>query len=352
MTWGAGLLVALTAPPLASRLRGVAEAAAGPLPSALRPTAAVLAFVAILGALHQAGALPIDFFHSFVLEHRYGLSTERVGRWAVDRLKAAALGVILTFAAAACLYLAIGRWPVWWWAVVAAGYAVVVVLLTGIAPVVLLPIFFKFRPVDRPELAERLIALSRRAGVAVGAACEWRISDRTKKANAALTGLGRTRRIILSDTLLSRYPDDEVEGILAHELGHLVHHDFWRGMAVRVLVAGAGLLAASRVLAALAAPLRWNGVADVAGLPSLLLTAGVVSLALRPVSNAFSRRMERAADRFAIGLTGNPGAFASAIERLGNQNLTEERPPRLARWFFYTHPPAAERVAAARSEIR
>ena len=349
MAWSAGLLLTLAVPLLSVRLRGLAEAAAGPMPACLRPTATVLAFVALLGAAHQVGALPIDFFHSFVLEHRYGLSTERFRHWVVDRLKAAALGVLVTFASAACLYLAIRQWPDWWWAVVTAGYAVVIVVLTGLAPVVLLPIFFTFRPLERPELRERLIALSRRAGVAVSDACEWRVSDRTRKANAALIGLGRTRRIIVSDTLLSRYSDDEVEGILAHELGHLVRRDIWRGMALRTLVTALGLLAASRVLAALASPLGWRGVDDVAGLPVLLLALGAVSTALRPLSNAFSRRMERAADRFAIELTGNAGAFASAIERLGTQNLTEERPTRLARWFFYTHPPVAERVAAARA---
>ncbi len=347
--WSAGLLLALTVPPVSLRLRAVAEAAVGLVPAPLRPTATVLAFVTLLGAAHEVGALPIDFFHSFVLEHRYGLSTERLRHWALDRLKAAGLGVLLTFAAAACLYLAIWHFPGWWWAVVAAGYAVVVVVLTGLAPVVLLPIFFTFRPLGRPELRDRLIALSRRAGVAVSDACEWRVSDRTKKANAALTGLGRTRRIIVSDTLLSRHSDDEVEGILAHELGHLVRHDVWRGMAWHTLITALGLLVASRALAALVAPLGWSGAGDVAGLPALLLVIGAVSTALRPLSNAFSRRMERAADRFAIELTGNPEAFASAIERLGTQNLTEERPPLLARWFFYTHPPVAERIAAART---
>ncbi len=350
LAWSAGFLLALAVSPLSVRLRELAETAAGPMPAFLRPTATVLAFVALLGAGHQAGALPIEFFHSFVLEHRYGLSTERFRHWVTDRLKGEALSVLLTFAASACLYLAIRHWPVWWWAVVTAGYASVVVALTGLAPIVLLPIFFTFRPIERVELRDRLIALSRRAGVAVADACEWRVSDRTRKANAALTGLGRTRRIIVSDTLLSRYSDDEVEGILAHELGHLVRRDIWRGIALHALMTGLGLLAAGRVLAVLARPLGWTGAADVAGLPVLLLAVGAVSTALSPISNAFSRRMERAADRFAIELTGKPEAFASAIERLGAQNLTEERPPRLARWFFYTHPPAAERVAAARAQ--
>jgi Zn-dependent protease with chaperone function len=351
LAWGTGFLLAALAPPVSWLLRGAAEALAGPAPAWVRPTATVLAYVVSLGLAHQVGALPIAFYRSFILEHRYGLSTERLRHWALDRVKGAAVGAPLALAASACVYLAIWHWPVWWWAAVAAGYAVVVVVMTGLAPVVLLPIFFTFRPLERQELRDRLIALSRRAGVAVSDACEWRVSDRTKKANAALTGLGRTRRILVSDTLLGRYSDDEVEGILAHELGHQVHHDIWRGIALHNFVTALGLLAASRALDALASPLGWTGVGDVSGLPVLLLTAGVVSLALRPLVNASSRRMEREADRFSIELTGNPAAFATAIERLGVQNLTEERPSRLARWFFYTHPPVAERVAAARRRL-
>jgi len=215
--------------------------------------------------------------------------------------------------------------------------------------VVLLPIFFTFHPLAREELRERLLALSRRAGVAVTDVCEWQMSDRTKKANAALTGLGRTRRILVSDTLLAAHSDDEVEVVLAHELGHQVHRDLWKGMAVQIAVATLGFLAASRVLSALAPRLGWTGVADVAGLPVLLLSVGLVSLALLPGVTAASRAVERAADRFAFELTGNTDAFISAMQRLGFQNLAEERPSRLARWLFYTHPPVAERVAAARA---
>ncbi len=185
--------------------------------------------------------------------------------------------------------------------------------------------------------------------MAVADVCEWQISDRTKKANAALTGLGRTRRILVSDTLLAGHPDEEIEVILAHELGHQVHHDVWKGIAIQVVVAGLGFFAASRTLPALAPRLGWEGPADVSGLPVLLLSAGLSALALVPAVTAASRAMERAADRFAFELTGNASAFATAIERLGAQNLAEERPSRLARWLFYTHPPVAERAAAARA---
>lgn len=347
--WSAGLLACLAATPLSLALRRVAQAAADPLHAALQPTAVVLVYLACLGAIHEVGALPFAFYRSFLLERRYGLSTERVGHWIRDHVKGAGLGALLSAAGFSLLYAAIRLTPDWWWVAATAGFGVVVVALTSLAPVLLLPLFFTFRPLARAELRERLIGLSRRAGVAVADVCEWQVSDRTKKANAALTGIGRTRRILVSDTLLAGHPDDEVEVILAHELGHQVHHDVWKGIAIQAIVAGLGFLAASRALPALAPRLGWEGPADAAGLPVLLLSVGLVALALLPAVAAASRAMERAADRFAFELTGNAPAFAAAIERLGQQNLAEERPSRPARWLFYTHPPVAERAASARA---
>jgi STE24 endopeptidase len=347
--WSAGVLLVLAATPAAVWLRRLAETAAV-LPAArLQPTAVVLAYVALLGIIHELGALPITFYRSFLLERRYGLSTEPLRHWVLDQAKAWALGAILSFVGFSLLYGAMRHWPEWWWVIAAAGFAVVVVALTQLAPVALLPIFFTFRPLGRQELRERLLTLSRRAGVAVTDACEWQVSDRTRKANAALAGLGRTRRILVSDTLLASHPDDEIEVILAHELGHLVHHDLWRGIAVQTVVVAIGFFAASRALAVLAPRFGWTGVADVAGLPVLLLAAGLLSLLLLPAVNAMSRSLERGADRFAFELTGNAGAFAAAMQRLGAQNLAEENPSRLARWLFYTHPPVAERITAAQA---
>ncbi len=347
--WSAGLLVCLAATPLSLALRRGAAAAAEPLHATLQPFAVVLLCLACLGVVHEIGALPFAFYRSFLLERRYGLSTERIGHWIRDHAKGAGLGALLSGAGFSLLYAALRLTPEWWWVAAAAGFGAVVVALASLAPVLLLPLFFTFRPLARADLKARLIVLSRRAGVAVADVCEWQVSDRTKKANAALTGIGRTRRILVSDTLLAGHPDDEIEVILAHELGHQVHHDVWKGIAIQVSVAGLGFFAASRTLPAVAPRLGWEGPADAAGLPVLLLSVGVVALALLPVVTAASRAMERAADRFAFELTGNAPAFAAAIERLGAQNLAEERPSRLVRWLFYTHPPVGERAAAARA---
>ena len=178
---------------------------------------------------------------------------------------------------------------------------------------------------------------------------EWRLSDKTKKANAALAGIGQTRRIIISDTLLAEHSDDEIEVILAHELAHHVHRDIWKGIALETILIALGFYLADAVLARLAMSFGLTGKGDVAVLPLLLLAAGAVSLALMPVANAFSRAYERRADRYALEMTRNVPAFVSAMKRLGAQNLAEEHPSRLVQILFYTHPPISARIDAAQA---
>jgi STE24 endopeptidase len=176
---------------------------------------------------------------------------------------------------------------------------------------------------------------------------EWRLSDKTKKANAALAGIGQTRRIIISDTLLAEHSDDEIEVILAHELAHHVHRDIWKGIALETVLIALGFYLADAVLTRFAMSFGLTGKGDIAALPLLLLAAGAVSLALMPLANAFSRAHERRADRYALEMTRNVPAFVSAMKRLGAQNLAEERPSRLVQILFYTHPPISARIDAA-----
>jgi STE24 endopeptidase len=178
---------------------------------------------------------------------------------------------------------------------------------------------------------------------------EWVLSSHTKKANAALAGLGRTRRILLSDTLLADYSEDEIEVILAHELAHHVHRDLWRGIAVQSLALFGGFYVAHRVLLAGAETLGLRGVSDPAGLPVLLAVGGAWTFLLLPLVNGLSRAQERAADRYALTTTRNADAFVTAMKRLSQQNLAEEYPSPLVRLLFYSHPPIRERIEAARA---
>jgi STE24 endopeptidase len=310
----------------------------------------VLMYVVLLVLIGELVQLPLAFYQGVTLERRYGLSTETTARWWLDHLKAT--GVALVFAVvAAWIVVALLLWvPETWWLWAAACFGLIIVLLAQLAPVILLPMFYEVKPLDRPTLIDRLGALAARAGVRVLGVFEWRLSDRTRKANAALAGIGRTRRILLSDTLLAEHGEEEIEVILAHELAHHVHRDIWTGIALEIVLMTFGFYLADLVLSA--APHRYFGItgkADVAALPLLVLTGGAVSLALLPVANAVSRAHERRADRYALEMTGNAGAFVTAMKRLGAQNLAEERPSRLVELLFYSHPPMAARIEAARA---
>lgn len=311
------------------------------------PWLTLLAFVTILAVASELIQLPLSFYKGVTLERRYGLSTQSLAGWWIDQAKAGAVGLLLIVGAAA-LVSALLRWsPDRWWIAAAVCFAVILVLLAHLAPVVLLPLFFDFKPLDRAGLVGRLEALAARAGARVVGVFEWRLHDRTRKANAALAGIGRTRRILLSDTLLAAHSDDEIEVIVAHELGHHVHRDIWSSLAFESLLIALGFFAADRGLTWLAGSFGLTGKSDIAALPLLLLAMGTVSVVLMPLANAVSRAHERRADRYALEMTNNAVAFVSAMKRLGAQNLAEEQPSRIVELLFYTHPPMAARIDAA-----
>jgi STE24 endopeptidase len=313
-----------------------------------RPWLTVALVIAGLGLLHEPVSLLIAWYRGYVVEHRYGLSRQTPVQWLGDHAKGALVGGVLALALGVPLYAAIAAWPEWWWLVAGLGFSVVMVALANLAPVLLLPIFFRFSPLDQPSLVERLRALADRAGARIVGVYRWELGAKTSKANAALTGIGGTRRILIADTMLAEYSEDEIEVVLAHELAHHVHHDIWSGIALETLLTLAGFWLAHVALAWAGPWFGLRGPADPAGLPLLLLAAGAVSLLLMPLALAVSRQHERRADRFALDLTGKPAAFASAMKRLGTQNLAEERPSRLVQWLFHSHPPLAERIEAAR----
>jgi STE24 endopeptidase len=308
----------------------------------------VASYVAVVALILDVVTLPWAFYTGVTLERRYGLSTESTARWWLNHLKSTAIALVF-FVVAALLVVSLARWsPQRWWLAAAVVFTLILVLLAQLAPVVLLPIFYEVRPLTRESLRERLLALADRAGAQILGVFEWRLSQRTRKANAALAGMGRTRRILVSDTLLADHSDDEIEVILAHELAHHVHHDIWTAIVVEAALVSLGFYIADAALVRFGSWLDLHGKTDVAGLPLLVLAAGAASLLLLPVANALSRAHERRADRYALDLTGNPTAFISAMKRLAAQNLAEERPSLLVRVLFSTHPPTSSRIEAAK----
>jgi STE24 endopeptidase len=304
-------------------------------------------YVTILLLAIEIVSLPLAYYRGVTLEHRYGLATESRRMWWIDTLKSAALSLIFSLSAAFIVTALLRQAPEHWWLLASVIFAALLVIVAQLAPVVLMPIFFRFRPLDRPALTERLLSLAVRARADVVGVFEWQLGDRTRKANAALAGIGRTRRILVSDTLLAAHSDEEIEVILAHELAHHVHRDLWAALVLDSVLIAIGLLAADRLLIAAVGWLHFAGKDDIAALPLLALTCGVVSVVLRPIAHALSRAHERRADRYALEMTQNPMAFVSAMKRLSAQNMAEETPSRLVEWMFHSHPPMRTRIAAA-----
>ena len=310
---------------------------------------AVAVYVVILALLQEALAFPLAFYRGFFLDRRYGLSLEPPAAWFRDHVKATGLGVILGIAGAEVVYFALRVSGAWWWLISAAVFVAAMAVMAKIAPIVLLPLFYRFTPLDRESLRTRLVSLSQRAGVPVLGVYEWALGAKTRRANAALVGTGATRRIIVSDTLLAEYSDDEIEVILAHEIGHHVHRDILVALIAESVLLVAAFYAAAAALDASWERLGFRSATDIAALPLLLLAGGTLTVFATPVVNALSRWNERRADRYALKLTRQPAAFISAMKRLGTQNLAEERPSRAVLWLFHTHPPIEQRIKAARS---
>ncbi len=193
------------------------------------------------------------------------------------------------------------------------------------------------------------MALAQKTDTKVQGVFTMDMSRRTKAANAALTGLGNTRRIVLGDTLLNEFSPDEIETVLAHELGHHVHRDIPLLIACGTLLTTFGLYLASLGMDWAVGAFGLEGVADPAGLPALIVLFGLYQLLVMPIANAFSRWRERLADDYALAATGNSQAFATAMVRLANQNLGDVEPEAWVVWLFYDHPPLGERIAKAES---
>lgn len=302
----------------------------------------------IFGGVYLLINLPLSYYSEFILPHRFDQSNQTLGGWISDQLKGLALSGVLGLLMLELIYLVLRIAPATWW--LWAGFILLffTVLLASLAPVLIMPLFNKFIPLgeEHAGLVERLTRLAERAHTRVSGVFKFDMSRRTKAANAALTGLGSTRRIVLGDTLLNEFTADEIETVLAHELGHHVHGDIAWGIVIGSLVNLVSLYLASLGLAWGAARLGTLP-ADVAAMPLLGLVLGAFGLVTLPLQSGYSRWRERLADQYALESTHQPAAFASAMARLANQNLSEADPEPWVEFLLYSHPSLRKRIALA-----
>ncbi len=303
-------------------------------------------FAAVLGLATEVAALPFVVHGEFLLERRFGLSRQPFGDWLLGEGQTTAVRVVCWSAASFAVYAAIGVWPESWWKVAGAGYLVTSVAQASLASAA---VARRTKPLRRPALQARLQALTRRAGAPVIAIHEWRVGSATDTANAAVVGIGPSRRILVSDTLLEDYSDEEIEVIIAHEIGHHVHWDLWQMIVCNSVLSLAALWTANTVMNTSLPLPGFAGAWGIVSLPLLALVYGGVTVASVPIVNTLSRWHERRADRYALRVTGNLDAFVSGLRRVSAQYLAEERPPRLVEWLFHSHPPLAARMAGARA---
>jgi STE24 endopeptidase len=304
-----------------------------------------LAFVYAAGL--ELLTLPLDFWSGFVLEHRYRLSNQTLRGWLWKRLKGYLVGGPLGLVMVTGLYALLWYGGAWWWLWAALGYLALAVVLGRLLPVLILPLFYKVTPLDDADLAGRLRRIAEGTGLSLEGVYRMHLSAETKKANAFLAGMGRSRRVLLGDTLLDEFTPEEIEVVFAHEVGHHVHRHLPKSLVWSAFLAVAGLGLVDLTLRHLAPALGYASLGDPGALPLVLFVFAVFGLLLAPLQNALSRLFERQSDRYALARTGLAGAYRSAFTKLARMNKADPDPHPLVVWLFHSHPPIRERLALA-----
>jgi STE24 endopeptidase len=335
-----GVMAFLLAGPIDAWLAGFSSLSAAQ--SMLR----LLALFAVITLLHICVSLPLSFYSGYVVEHQFALSNQSLGRWVTNWLKRTALAILFGGAMFAGLFWIIWHTGQYWWLIAAAVFFVVSVVLGQLAPVLLVPLFYKVERLDNPALAGRMKRLAEGTGLTIEGVYRLGLSADTKKANAALAGLGHTRRVLMGDTLLEEFTPDEIEVIFAHEIGHHVYRHITKMIATGVVTSLVGFWLCDRVL------VWWAGIpsaaeAPVYTLPLVMFTLTVFTLVLSPLQNIISRHYERQCDRYALTRTGNREAYRSAFNKLARLNKDDPDPNPVEVFLLHSHPPIAERLALA-----
>lgn len=310
------------------------------------PYLALIYFGLIIGIASSIITFPVDYFFGFRLEHKFGLSNLTFTGWLLEKFKAAIIGGVIAAPIAFLFYWLISSYQYWWFYLgcVVFGYSV---LLAKIAPVLIMPLFYKFKPIENENLKHKLLKLCDEAGFKVSGVYSFNMSKTTKKANAAFTGMGKTKRIILGDTLLENFTEDEIETVFAHELGHYKKGHIRKNILFSIFGTFIGLFIMAQVYDFLLPEFGFLHPWDIGALPLLALIAGIWSFMTSPLGAALSRRFEFEADRFAIDMTKNYGSFKSTMEKLVDQNLSNDEPNKLVEFWTHSHPSVKRRLQAA-----
>lgn len=345
--WGWIVLAAILFSGLSPRLRQLATDLTG------NRLGNVVPYLALLTIITAILSLPLDYYRGFVIEHEFGLSNQTPWSWLADTGKWLALTLIAGVALVWPVYALIRRSPKHWWLYSSGIVALFAFVVAAIYPLIVAPLFNDLKPLSDPVLKEHIVSLADRGGIEVADVVQIDMSRQTKAANAYFAGIGPSQRIVLADTLLANFSDQEIVTVVGHEMGHQAHNDLWRGLGAAVILTLVAAYVVYRIGSAAVrrfeARFGFSDLSDSASLPLLLLLVSLVTFFGQPVQNTFSRHMEREADAYTLELTQDSEAYAQALSKLGEVNLSDPNPPEWIEFCFYTHPSLSKRIEFAKS---
>jgi len=313
------------------------------------PYLRLIIFIGISGAGFSILTFPFSYIGGFWLEHRYNLSNQSFLAWIWEQIKALLVGIVLFLPLVLLFFYFLRNFPDNWWLLTATILFLFSVIIGRIAPQIILPLFYKFEHLDDEDILNRMKGLAEKGRFKLNGIYRFNMSKNTKKANAAFTGIGKSKRIILGDTLLDSFSADEIETVFAHEVGHYVHKHLMLGVITGTISSYLSLYLADIIYKKIIGVYSFQGIDDLAVLPALTLILSLITIIFSPLSNAFSRKHERQADRYALKNSSQPSAFISALEKLAEQNLADKTPHPLVEFLFHSHPSLQKRIQFSQS---
>ncbi|MEO8663947.1 MAG: M48 family metallopeptidase [Ignavibacteria bacterium] len=309
---------------------------------------ALLIFLGIIGFGEGIINFPLNFYSDYILEHKYDLSNQTLVKFFAEKLKGFILSLVIGVPVILAFYYILNTFGNNWWLALGIFMFIFSVIIGRLAPTLIMPVFYKFKPIENEIIRDRILALCKRTGVTIQGIFSFDMSKNTKKANAAFTGIGKSKRIIIGDTLINNFSENEIETVFAHEVGHYKRRHILKMMAVSTILTFAGLFITAKLYEASLGYFGFESVSQIAALPLLFLYLSLYGLITTPVTNIQSRKYEWEADTFALETTKDKEAFISAMEKLADQNLADKTPNKIIEYLFHSHPSLDKRIQFAR----
>lgn len=311
---------------------------------------AFLLFVAVIGIISSIYSFPLDFYSSFIIEHKFGLSNQKLVDWLVEEIKSFLVSSLIILPLGLIFFYLLKNYELWW-LILALVVFFFSILLARIAPTLIFPIFYKFTPLDNENLKTKLTEICQKFGINFEGIYVFNLSKNTKKANAGFTGILKSKRIILSDTLIENFTDDEIVTVFAHELGHYKKKHIVKNILIGFVTTIITFFLANQIYLHLISIMNFKSVYQLTALPLLFLVLSIFSLLLMPLLNMISRKFEYEADEFAVKSTGDKQSFISSLQKLSKINLADENPNPVVEFIFYSHPSIKKRIEKIESNF-